>query len=132
MARKHGEQKDIARERRSFSHPHFSFDGPTELRSTEAESNFTGKGPKGYRRSDQRIREDVCERLYLAGDVDATDIQVSVSEGLVTLEGAVNSRYQKRAAEELIDELAGVRDVHNHLAVRKKEQGWIPLNKEFY
>jgi osmotically-inducible protein OsmY len=129
MDRKHREQKDFDRGRRSFSHPHFSFE---EHGPAEGESNFTGKGPKGYRRSDQRIQEDACERLYLAGDVDATDIQVSVSEGLVTLEGAVNSRYQKRAAEEMIEELAGVRDVHNHLAVRKKEQGWIPLNKEFY
>ncbi|HET7343151.1 MAG TPA: BON domain-containing protein [Methylomirabilota bacterium] len=47
----------------------------------------TGRGPRGYQRSDERIREDVCERMCQSGDLDATDIEVRVSNGEVTLLG---------------------------------------------
>ena len=36
-----------------------------------------GQPPKGYTRSDERIREDVCERLTHE-DVDAGNVEVSV------------------------------------------------------
>jgi osmotically-inducible protein OsmY len=76
---------------------------------------FTGRGPKGYVRSDERIFEDVCERLTLSGDVDASDIDVSVERGEVTLNGTVATRSQKGAAEAVVDAASGVVDVHNHL-----------------
>jgi osmotically-inducible protein OsmY len=41
-------------------------------------SGYSRRGPKGYTRSDDRIREDVCDRLSLADDVDASDISVTV------------------------------------------------------
>ncbi|HEX6178217.1 MAG TPA: RNA-binding protein, partial [Thermoanaerobaculia bacterium] len=40
--------------------------------------SFRGRGPKNYQRSDDRIREEVCERLTWADDVDATEIDVNV------------------------------------------------------
>lgn len=76
-----------------------------------------GKGPKGWKRTDDRIKEEVCERLCDAGDVDASSIDVSVSNGEVTLKGMVNDRSQKRAAEDAICELSGVMDVNNQLRV---------------
>lgn len=87
--------------------------------------DHSGKGPKSYRRSDQRIREDVCDRLTYAPHLDASDLEVSVSEGLVTLSGIVATREDKHEAEELIAELPGVRDVHNHLSVRRHVDGWV-------
>lgn len=77
----------------------------------------SGKGPKGWKRTDDRIKEEVCERLCDAGDVDASNIDVSVSNGEVTLKGMVNDRSQKRAAEDAICELSGVMDVNNQLRV---------------
>jgi BON domain len=79
--------------------------------------SFRGRGPRGYRRSDERIREDVCECLTEDDRIDATNIQVAVNECEVTLTGSVNSREEKRRAEDRIEQLSGVKDVHNSLRV---------------
>ena len=79
--------------------------------------NFTGHGPRGYQRSDARINEDVCDCLCDSRDVDARNIDVSVANGEVTLNGSVSDRDQKRRAEDLIEHMSGVRDVHNNLKV---------------
>jgi osmotically-inducible protein OsmY len=76
-----------------------------------------GRGPKGYRRSDERILEDVCEGLSEDNDVDASDIEVSVEDCVVTLSGSVHSREEKRRAENVIAGLQGVQDVRNELRV---------------
>lgn len=78
---------------------------------------FTGRGPKGYVRSDERILEDVNERLEEHGDLDPSDIAVSVSRGEITLDGSVTDRWSKRLAEDLAHSVSGVRDVHNRLTV---------------
>jgi osmotically-inducible protein OsmY len=78
---------------------------------------FTGRGPKGYQRSDSRINDDVCDRLCDSAEVDATDIEVQVANGEVTLTGRVSDRSQKRRAEDLIEQVSGVREVHNNLRV---------------
>lgn len=78
---------------------------------------FRGRGPKGYKRSDERIREDVCECLTEDERIDATNVEVQVKDCEVTLTGSVNSREEKRRAEDLIDRLAGVRDINNNLRV---------------
>ena len=82
-------------------------------RMGEKVGEFFGKGPKGYRRSDDRIREDVSEALYRHRHIDATEVEVSVSEGEVTLSGTVHERSMKRLIEDEADKVAGVKDVHN-------------------
>jgi hypothetical protein len=79
---------------------------------------FTGRGPKGYIRSDDRIREDVSDRLEQHGEIDATEIEVRVSNGEVTLEGTVEDRRTKRMAEDLVENSPGVKQVHNRLLVQ--------------
>lgn len=79
---------------------------------------FSGKGPKNYVRSDERIREDVCEHLSYHPYIDASDIEVIVRGGEVTLSGTVDARMVKRAAEDVCDHVRGVKDVHNQLRVR--------------
>lgn len=81
----------------------------------EGTGKYTGRGPKGYQRSDERIKEDVCECLTRHPEVDAEDIDVQVKDGEVTLTGTVMDRYQKRAAEDALERVSGVRDVHNQL-----------------
>jgi osmotically-inducible protein OsmY len=78
---------------------------------------FTGRGPRGYRRSDERIREEVNDRLTDHGDIDASDIEVNVMDGDVVLEGFVDDRRTKRLAEDVAESVSGVRDVINHLRV---------------
>lgn len=78
---------------------------------------MAGKGPEGYTRSSDRIVEQVNERLTDDGRVDATRISVSADGGEVTLAGTVESRMQKRRAEDVAESVRGVRDVHNRLTV---------------
>lgn len=85
-----------------------------------------GKGPKGYRRSDDRIREDVCDRIASWGWVDASDVEVRVQEAEVTLSGSVSARRDKRLLEEMIEGVPGVLDVHNQIRVRR-EAGQRPM-----
>jgi len=80
---------------------------------------YSGRGPKGYSRSDDRIKEDVSDRLEQHPEIDATEIEVIVAQGEVTLEGSVEDRRQKRMAEEAIENLNGVKDVHNRLKARQ-------------
>ena len=81
---------------------------------------FSGRGPKGYQRSDERIREDVSDRLTEHGDLDASGIEVNVSQGVVTLSGSVDDRWGKRLAEDVAERVSGVRDVMNQLRVRRQ------------
>lgn len=80
---------------------------------------FAGKGPKGYQRSDERIREEISDRLTDDGDIDPSDIEVAVSQGEVTLTGSVESRQVKRAVEDLVEFVPGVRDIRNELRVNE-------------
>ena len=76
-----------------------------------------GKGPKNYSRSDDRIKEDVSDRLGDDGEIDASEIEVMVSDGEVTLSGTVDSRDQKRRAEDIAEDVSGVRNVQNNIRV---------------
>ena len=82
------------------------------------ERGFRGQGPSGYSRSDDRIMEDACDALTEDWGVDARQISVQVTGGEVTLDGTVPSRQQKRRAEDLIDDLSGVKHVQNNLRVQ--------------
>jgi hypothetical protein len=84
---------------------------------------YAGRGPRGYRRSDQRIGEDVNERLTDDDYVDASDISITVEDAVVVLEGAVDSRDAKRRAEDVAASVSGVRDVMNRLDVRESVGG---------
>jgi osmotically-inducible protein OsmY len=85
-----------------------------------ARGGHYGKGPRGYTRSDDRIREDINDRLTDDWMLDATNIMVTVGSGEVTLDGTVNSRDDKRRAEDLADNVSGVRHVQNNLRVQQQ------------
>ncbi len=81
-----------------------------------------GRGPKNYQRSDDRIREDICERL-MQGWMNAESVDVQVRGGEVTLLGTVDSRAEKRAIEDVAEGVLGVGEVHNQLRVRRAGMG---------
>lgn len=83
---------------------------------------YTGRGPRGYVRSDERIRDEVNDRLWVDDQLDATGIDVRVSDGIVTLEGVVDSRWAKRRAEDIAWSAPGVVDVLNNL--RRARGDW--------
>jgi osmotically-inducible protein OsmY len=80
-------------------------------------TSHRGKGPKGYQRSDVRIHDEVCEVLTRHPLVDASLMEVHVENGVVTLSGQVSDRRMKYLAEEILDEVSGVKEVHNKLRV---------------
>ena len=82
-------------------------------------TSYRGRGPRGYTRSDERIREDVNDRLTDNDYLDASDIDVQVNNAEVTLTGIVDSRYAKRLAEDLTEDVSGVRNVENRIRVRE-------------
>jgi hypothetical protein len=77
------------------------------------------RGPKGYSRTDERIEEDVCERIARSG-VDADEVEVKVENREVTLTGSVSSREEKWWLESLADDVFGVEEVHNRLRVSRE------------
>ena len=89
-------------------------------RSMDHEPHHRGRGPRGYARSDERINEDVHDRLTEDWVLDASDITVSVSGGEVTLDGTVDSRQDKRRAEDIVDDVSGVGHVQNNLRVKPR------------
>lgn len=92
--------------------------GYGEFQRESTRGRFTGRGPKGYVRSDERIKEDVSDRLEQHGEIDASEIEVQVSHGEVTLEGTVEDRRTKRLAEDIIETCPGVKQVHNRIRVQ--------------
>jgi hypothetical protein len=82
-----------------------------------------GRGPRGYRRSDERIREDICDMLTDDPYIDASNMEVTVKDCEVTLSGTVSSREDKRRAEDVAERISGVKDVHNSLRVSAEQPG---------
>ena len=81
--------------------------------------NFRGRGPKGFVFSDARIHEAVCEILLRDPEVDASEIEVNVRQGVVHLSGMVHSKRTKHLAEMAIENLPGVGDILNQLKFPK-------------
>jgi hypothetical protein len=103
------------------------FDRNGYLGSQRSESRFyekdlsgeskSGLSPKGYKRSDERIREEVCELLTQHPNVDPTEIDIEVRESEVILSGTVDNRQEKHLIEDLAYSVSGVTEVNNQLRV---------------
>jgi hypothetical protein len=95
--------------------------GPSTFVNRGTVTHYKGKGPRNYRRTDERILDDLNQRLEEDWEVDASDIEVTVKEGEVTLSGFVNERYEKRRAEDVAESISGVKHVENRLRVHHKK-----------
>jgi hypothetical protein len=85
------------------------------------QGEFRGVGPRGWRRPDEDILDEVCARMADHAHLNASDIDVTVSGGEVTLQGTVSSRAARRMAETIADSVSGVRDVDNQLRVPARD-----------
>ena len=74
-------------------------------------------GPKGYQRSDERLKEDISERLMESHYIDSSDVSIDVRGAKVVLDGTVPSRHMKHAIEDLVDACPGVQDIDNRVRV---------------
>ena len=88
----------------------------------DASGRFEGRGPKGFKRTDERVKEEVCEMLTRDPSIDAEGIEVEVKEGEVTLTGTIPERRMKHLAEECAERCFGVKEVTNNLRVKREGQ----------
>jgi hypothetical protein len=106
--------------RRGLESGQGGFGSTREDRSFGVGESQRGRGPKGYQRPDERIREDINEALTDDETLDASDISVEVSNCEVTLSGTVLNRDDKRRAEDIAEDVSGVRHVQNDIRVERE------------
>ncbi len=99
----------------------FGDDDAARRRQMDQREDHRGRGPANYSRSSERIQEEVCERLMRDPHVDASKITVTCSDNEITLDGTVDSRSAKRRAEDVADDVSGVKHVQNNLRVESRE-----------
>lgn len=112
---------DEAATRRKMDRRQEEGTGDNRYGYTESQSQHRGRGPKGYRRSDARIEEDINDRLSDDLWLDASDVEVSVKDGEVVLSGTVDNRQAKRHAENLAESISGVLNVENRIRVKREQ-----------
>lgn len=92
-------------------------------RNRVSHNDYTGLGPRGYKRSDARIKEELCELLARDHYIDASDIVVAVEDGIVKLSGTVRQREDRVEAEMLAESVIGVEDIQNDISVKRHLRG---------
>ncbi|WP_437998178.1 BON domain-containing protein [Sorangium sp. So ce185] len=115
----YGESHDLARTARESGHSALEGVSHALHKVGDRVRSAFGRGPKGYKRSDARIQEDICEMLSDRGDIDVSDVTVRVENNEVTLEGTVPERHHKRIIEHVAEGVRGVEDVHNRIRVQR-------------
>jgi osmotically-inducible protein OsmY len=83
----------------------------------QAAGDQRGKGPKVTLRAEARILDDINDRLTDDPHLDATDVEVAVANGEVTLNGRVATKADKRRAEDIAESSRGVIQVRNNLRI---------------
>ncbi|TDC39630.1 BON domain-containing protein [Micromonospora sp. 15K316] len=81
-------------------------------------NDLTVQLPGGAERADPEVAGAVGHALEWDAFVPVEQLQVTVSDGWVTLHGEVEWEYQRRAAERAVSRLTGVRGVSNGITVR--------------
>jgi hypothetical protein len=77
------------------------------------------RGPKGFQRSDERLKDEICERLVQNVNADLSEVEVKVQNGDVTLMGSVQDKHLKRVLEDIAESVLGVKDVNNQLRISR-------------
>jgi osmotically-inducible protein OsmY len=99
-----------------------NYDMYQQFARAEADVPRTRSGPKNYARSDERIRELICERVMQNLSIDASDVSVDVRSGRVTLGGTVPHRLMRHAIEDVVDRCWGVQDIENNIRVQSSQE----------
>lgn len=81
---------------------------------------YYGVGPVGWKRNDEKLKDLVCKVLYQSHEVDPSEMEVEVKDGVVTLKGQIESRGMRNVAEDLILSVPGVVDVFTNLKFKNK------------
>ena len=102
---------------RNYNRDYDRDDYRDEERRATARGGYRGRGPRDYRRADDRIREEINDRMTDDDFLDASHLEVGVQNGEVVLAGYVFNRTSKRRAEQIAERVSGVTNVENRLRV---------------
>jgi osmotically-inducible protein OsmY len=98
-------------------------EGNRQSRRSGREARRNGWSPKNYTRSDERIREEINDEFMANNEFDPSEVEVTVNQGEVTLTGTVESRHEKWCAEDLAEDVLGVKEVINQLRIKQRSRG---------
>lgn len=93
----------------------------TGMAARQGASSGKRFSPRDYQRDDRRVREDVCERLLESHWLDVADVEVAVSDGVVTLTGSVRDRTHQVRIEDIVDDVFGVKEVRCQLRAQRPD-----------
>ncbi len=85
----------------------------------EIKRNYYGFGPKGYKRSDQKLKDEASLLLNQDPILDSSNINIEVFNNVIYLRGFVDSRKDKKRAELLIEDIFGIEDIQNQLKIMR-------------
>ena len=94
-------------------------DGRSESERRKPGGSQAGRGSQFQRRSDDKIYEEIRELLTNNPDLDASEVELHIESGEVTLTGTIDSRDARWLAEDLVNSVTGVREVNNRLKVAR-------------
>ncbi len=86
-----------------------------EGRDSWTAGTATGRVAEGDNGNDERMRQDICDRLVQFGTPDCTAIGVSVVNGVVMLEGNVATDELKQRIFDVVSTVAGVETIESRL-----------------
>lgn len=93
----------------SYLHRNFHHVGGEDVPFTDSSWSFD--------QEDAYLYDEILKVLYESPDVDASDINVIVVKGRVSLSGIVNSESQISVAQKKVEQIPGVWNVANNLKI---------------
>lgn len=87
-------------------------------------SELIAVSPESPGRNDCDLARDVAARLRVRANPDGVPLVVTVSHGVVTLEGRVDWPYQRQQAVEAVADLAGVDHVEDRIRLTERVAAW--------
>lgn len=67
--------------------------------------------------TDEQIESDIEKALEINLNIEAEDIDITATAGIVNLEGTVDAYWKKTRAEKIASEVSGVLDIENKLKI---------------
>jgi len=101
-----------------FLDPHAPQTNDFDTWQPEPTPTHVGRGPRNYKRSDESILDEVVVILTRHPEIDASDIEVQVDNGEVILTGTVPEQGMKYLAEDVTEQVYGVKEIVNQLRKR--------------
>lgn len=92
-------------------------DTVADIKGVRRVDNQIKLDPKAGGASDEWLAVKIRSKLLLNRDISSRHTRVDVKDGIVTLTGTADSPAQKNRTESAIKEIAGVRQVRNHLEI---------------